>query len=436
MAELVFGSVPVHGHVTPLLAVASGLVERGHRVRFLTGARFADDVAETGSTFVALPPEADFDDRDLLAGITDEERPPGVRGLRYDVREVFLRPAPHQYAALGALVAQPTDAVLVDPGFLGAGMLISRPRSQRPPVIMAGVLPMLLSSAAVPPFGLGLRPLPNAALNRVRNAALRVLVERVIFGSVQAEAQTVFRMASARPLDRFVLDWMGSADAIAQFSVPAFEYPRPDATVPLHFFGPMPASSDLPTPQWWGELDGPAPVVLVTQGTVANQDLGELVRPTVDALADSDALVVVTTGGRPVPEVGTLPSNVRAAEYLPYDQLFPKLDLLVTNGGYGGVHYALAHAVPIVVAGGGEDKPEVAARVAWSGVGVNLRTGRPKSEAIRRAVRRVLDDPSYRVAAQRVASQIAAAPGIGGLEKLILDLAAERGSDPPGADGT
>ena len=206
--------------------------------------------------------------------------------------------------------------------------------------------------------------------------------------------------------------------------MPAFEYPRPDATVPLHFVGPVTPSSDLPTPQWWGELDGPAPVVLVTQGTVANQDLGELVRPTVDALADSDALVVVTTGGRPVPEVGPLPSNVRAAEYLPYDQLFARLDLLVTNGGYGGVHYALAHAVPIVVAGGGEDKPEVAARVAWSGVGVNLRTGRPKSEAIRRAVRRVLDDPSYRVAAQRVAGQIAAAPGIGGLEKLILDLAA------------
>ena len=35
MANIVIGSVPIHGHVTPLLTVAAGLVERGHQVRFL-----------------------------------------------------------------------------------------------------------------------------------------------------------------------------------------------------------------------------------------------------------------------------------------------------------------------------------------------------------------------------------------------------------------
>ena len=50
---------------------------------------------------------------------------------------------------------------------------------------------------------------------------------------------------------------------------------------------------------------------------------------------------------------------------------------MVTNGGYGGVQFALAHGVPLVVAGDHEDKPETAARVAGSGVGRNLKTGRP-----------------------------------------------------------
>ena len=163
--------------------------------------------------------------------------------------------------------------------------------------------------------------------------------------------------------------------------------------------------------------------MLVTQGTIANRDFTELVQPTIQALADQDILVVVTTGGPPVETLGPLPDNVRAAEYLPYDKLFPLLDLMVTNGGYGGVHYALAHAVPLVTAGGGEDKPEVAARVAWSGVGVNLHTGRPKPAAIGRAVRQVLDNPRYRAAAEIAARQIAAAPGIDGLENLIIDLA-------------
>jgi len=339
VTNIVIGSVPIHGHVTPLLAVAAGLVERGHRVRFMTGARFADAVARTGSDFIGLPTEADFDDRELNVGVNNE-RPAGIRGLRYDVREVFLKPARAQYDALRDLVARPTDAVIVDLTFAGAVMLTSESRSTRPPVIVAGVLPLTLSSAAVPPFGLGLEPLRNPVLNRTRTAALRILVERVIFGPVQREADAMFREVHDRPLRPFILNWLSTADAIAQLSVPAFEYPRPDAPVPLHFLGPLTSPSAIPTPAWWSDLSRPAPVVLVTQGTIANRDFTELVRPTVEALADQDILVVVTTGGPPVEGLGPLPDNVRAAEYLPYDKLFPLLDLMVTNGGYGAVHYA------------------------------------------------------------------------------------------------
>jgi hypothetical protein len=51
--------------------------------------------------------------------------------------------------------------------------------------------------------------------------------------------------------------------------------------------------------------------------------------------------------------------------------------VMVTNGGYGGVQMALSYGVPLVVAGASEDKPEVGARVAWSGAGLNLKTGKP-----------------------------------------------------------
>ena len=75
---------------------------------------------------------------------------------------------------------------------------------------------------------------------------------------------------------------------------------------------------------------------------------------------------------------------------------------MVTNGGYGGVQQALAHGVPLVVAGASEDKPEVAARVAWSGAGLDLRTGRPSEENLRAGVQAVLGNPSYREHARRL----------------------------------
>lgn len=427
MAHYLMASVPIHGHVSPLLAVAAGLVERGHHVRFLTGVRFSTMVEQTGSVFVALPDTADFDDR-LHGGVT-VDRPAGIAGLRYDVTHLFLAPARAQYEALTALIdtdgpgEASTDAVIVDPAFTGAMLLAAHMVGTRPPVVVAGVLPLTLSSRAVPPFGLGLQPWAGP-LNRLRNTLLRTLVQQVVFKPVQRDLDVLHRSVHGRPADAFILNWVSRADAIVQFSVPAFEYPRPDAVVPLRFAGPVTRTSDTDLPAWWPDLDAARHVVLVTQGTIANTDLNELIGPTVEGLDGEDLLVVVTTGGPPVEQLGALPANVRAAEFLPYDTLFPRLDLMVTNGGYGGVHYALAHGVPLVVAGATEDKPEVAARVAWSGAGVDLRTGHPTPDAVRRAVRRVLDTPDYRCAAATVAAQIGGARGVDELIDAITALGA------------
>ena len=159
-----------------------------------------------------------------------------------------------------------------------------------------------------------------------------------------------------------------------QFSVPAFEYPRSDAPATLHFAGPISAAgSRAPRPGWWADLDRGRPVIHVTQGTIANKDYRQLIGPTLEALADDDVMVVVSTGGRPIDTLPSLPSNARAAEYLAYDELLPRTDVFVTNGGYGGVQYALRYGVPIVASGGKEDKPEVGGRVVWSGVGRRIR---------------------------------------------------------------
>ncbi|CAI3796551.1 glycosyltransferase [Pseudarthrobacter sp. MM222] len=137
--------------------------------------------------------------------------------------------------------------------------------------------------------------------------------------------------------------------------------------------------------------------------------------------------MVVSTGGRPVDTLtGPLPDNVRVASYLPYDELLPKTDVLVTNGGYGGVQFALRHGVPLVVAGQTEEKPEVCARVAWSGTGINLRTNRPKPEAVAEAVRAVLADSSYREAGSRIGSAIRASRGVDGLADLVAEVCSGR----------
>ncbi|WP_323960480.1 hypothetical protein GC088_03240 [Arthrobacter sp. JZ12] len=223
------------------------------------------------------------------------------------------------------------------------------------------------------------------------------------------------------------MDWPRRADLLAQFT-PEFEYPRSDLPDTVHFVGPVSQgggreSTEVALPEWWGELDAGRPVVHVTQVTVANQDFDDLVRPTIDGLANEDVLVVVSTGGRPESTLtGPLPANVRVSSYLPYDQLLPKTDVLVANGGYGGVQFALRHGVPLVVAGQTEEKTEVCARVAGSSTGINLRTNRPKPDDVAKAVRTVLADSSYREAAERIGEAIKASRGVDALVDLIEAL--------------
>lgn len=102
------------------------------------------------------------------------------------------------------------------------------------------------------------------------------------------------------------------------------------------------------------------------------------------------------------------------------------------NGGYGGVQYALRYGVPIVATGGKEDKPEVGARVAWSGVGRRIRTERPTPRALRRDILAVLNQPRYRQASQRVATDMAAAPGFAGVADVVDGLIMSTARvDPP-----
>lgn len=425
MSSILICSTPVHGHVTPLLAVTRTLVEAGHDVRFLTGQRYREAVEKAGATYLPLPAAADYDDRSMDAAFPGRVGLTGPTGIRYDMIQIFLRPLQAQLAAVRLALTSPTDLIMSEPLFTGILGVLVEPASSRPPIVSLGIVPLGAKSKDTAPFGLGVPPLPGP-VGRIRNALMSVMAEKVIFAPVQKFAEEQVLAATGRDLGGFFLNWPSRAEAFVQFTVPEFEYPRSDLSDRVHFVGPVStsATSGASLPEWWGELDGARRVVHVSQGTVANQDYEELILPTIRGLADDpNVIVVATTGGRPVSSVpGRIPSNVFLAEYLPYDELLPRTDVMVTNGGYGGVHFALRHGVPLVVAGMTEDKIEVSARIAWSGVGVNLRTNRPTDEAVAAGVRRVLADPNFATEANRIGVAIARSPGVAGILPIVDEL--------------
>lgn len=437
MSSILICISPAESHVAPILDVVRAFASRDHRVRVLTGARFGDRVRALGAEPIAFPRDAD-----ILDELDTRERPRGRRAINEGLTDGFIRPARAQLPSLrAAIAAEHTDAIVIDPTILAAQLL----GEDRPVLACCGIFPLTVSSVDTAPFGLGMAP-PRNAFERARSRTMTWMARKLILAGVHRDLDAFYRENGMPGLgDLFFTDYIfqpGVVDLHAQFTVSSFEYPRSDLPAHVRFYGPLrpPTATSRSLPEWWDDLDDSRPVVHVSQGTVGNTDFSELVAPTLEALADEPVTVVVTTGrgtdGRSVGELPSLPANAVAADFIPYGALMDRTSVFVTNGGYGGLQLALAAGVPIVIAGDTEDKIETSARVAWSGAGVSLKTGRPTASVVRTAVRQVLEDPSYREAAARIGRDIAASPGAGGMVADVEQLIAERAVAADGSAGT
>lgn len=424
MARFLLTAMPFTGHVAPLAAVAGWLVQRGHDVRFYTGSRFRARVEAVGARLVPWERAPDFDENNLPATFPRLVGKKGMRQLFVNMTDCFIGTVPAQHADLTAeWQREPWDVLAADETSVGAA-LFSETIGRTWATI--AVVPLNLVGPGGPPSGMGLRPGTNP-LTRGRDAVLRGLVpliSRPLITALDIAERAVGLAPRGLTMDRIVF----SPTLILATGGPPLDHGRTDRPQHLHFVGELAASpargSAAALPDWWGDLDGHR-VVLVMQGT-QNIDPKDVIRPALDALAERDVLVVATTG---VPAADifefVVPPNVRVMGLAPFPELLPRIDLAITNGGWGGTVAALAHGIPLIVAGGDLDKPEVAARVEWSGAGANLRTGTPSRAALESAIDVVLGDPSFRIAAGRVGAELRSLGGADRAADLLEALLSE-----------
>ncbi|HET8778528.1 MAG TPA: nucleotide disphospho-sugar-binding domain-containing protein [Agromyces sp.] len=422
MADVMIAVMPFHGHVAPMAAVAEAFIEAGHAVRVYTGSAHAARFAALGAIVVPWASAPDFDEHDLAATFPELRGRKGPRQLLANVEHVFVRTAAGQARDLRAEFArEPWEVIVADGLSLGARFASEQSAT---PWVTVSIVPLAIPSRDLPPMMFGLSP-ASGALGRLRDRALRALTRIGARGIRRAYVDE--RRRAGLPADALTLDEIFiSPTLVCASGVEELEFPRSDLPASVVFVGELtrPRAGDLPLPPWWQEVEASdVPVVLVTQGTL-NVDPHDLIEPTVAALGRQDVLLVATTGKAEQHALPfATPPNALVAGLVPYDALLPRANMMITNGGWGGVLGALAHGVPLIVAGGDIDKPDIAARVAWAGAGVNLRTGRPSARSVLRAWRRVSADASYRANAERIGTSLAAHDGprevVGHTERLL-----------------
>ena len=402
MARFLLTTQPIPGHINPMVPIARELVTRRHDVLWYTGKLFRGAVEKTGARFLPMRAAPDFDLTDPSV-MPERHGLKGIAQLKFYLQHMLLDSAPGQVEDLADYVARwPVDALFSDITFLGSLYLSEL---DGPPCAVLGATAYPQLSRDTAPYGLGWQP-SSGFFGRLRNQLLNVLVGRVMFADVNRYADGIRQRIGLPPTDFPFIDTAPLlSDLYLQATAAAFEYPRSDLPEKVHFIGPLihrPSEPFVP-PDWWAELDAGRPVVHVTQGTIATAH-EQLMVPAIQGLAEEEVLVIATTGGKTADEfpLSPLPSNVRLEPFVPYHSLLPKADVMITNAGYGGVQFALAHGVPLVAAGRTEDKKEICARLEWAGVGITLPTESPRPEQIRNAVRRILGNPGFHEDSRRL----------------------------------
>lgn len=393
--KVICASLPGHGHAHPMLAVARALTRRGHEVVFTSSPEHDSDAARAGATPVALP---------LTEGSP-------LHALRpYQDSENLA-------AATAPLVAEiAPDVVVADLLTLGAGLAAEMNGVPWASLVIHG---LHTPSRDLLPFGWGARPArwgPAKLRDRwMQRAHLRDLARA---REHLNRARTNLRLPPTERVDGGL-----SPDLQLVATLPSLEPPRSDWPPHAHVIGPC--LWDAP-----GEpIEAPAgdaPVVLIAASTARADD--RMLRHAVRAIARLRLRAVVTAGKSAIPD--PVPRGVVAAVTGSHDELLPRCDALVCNGGHGVVARALSHGVPIVVVPGHGDQRENGYRVERAGAG--LRVLRPSR--IAPAVVRVLANPSYREAARRIRAEAARMDGPGTAVDLVEQLVAAAGRTTPPVD--
>lgn len=435
--HLVFGATPVDGHTYPLIRIAEDLTRRGFEITFIGGDQFEPAITKMGARHVSIRP--------LINPKIVAEReaiPAGLPRLLWDIKHVFTGETPHRWEVLkGVLEDIRADdgerevIVMPETCFMGAnpislGAPLPKGYTTRPKVINLQPIPYMATSIDTAPFGPGLPP-DSTESGRARNQFMNQMMVGGPFAEVIAHQDQVLKELGATEILEPQIPfhhWMLMHDLNLQLCPPSLEYDRSDMPSNVKFAGcltPKPIPADFACPAWWDDVKrGDRRIVAVTQGTIA-REASSLIIPTIYALSDrDDLLVVVILGekGAVLPDDMTIPYNTRVIDYLPYDILLPYASVFVMNAGYGGFLHGVSNGVPMVLAGESEDKPEIAARGEWSGVAVNLRTGRPTPDLVREGVERVLSEDSFKKRVEEIKAENEAMKIHDFIEEQILSI--------------
>jgi zeaxanthin glucosyltransferase len=387
------------GHLNPAIGLGGQLAARGHEVTIFHTAIAKGSVRKSGLNFWQIEDPIEGTPRQQLLHT-------GKRGSWIAPRSVLFAETVRENAyrvlraGRDAVRKAGMQALVIDQADLAAGSVAD---FLGLPFVTLSTFPPVVLDAYSPPTFFDWDPdttYSSLLRNRIGNALVRYM------------ASPVIRMVNATRRDWGLapfrnLDEMFSQQPVITVLPEAFDFPRTRRPFNLLYTGPFRRNEnrmmgDFP----WEKLDG-RPLVYASLGTIQNNHPG-VFRTIADACSALNVQLVLSLGGgRLLPEdFESLPGDPLVVHYAPQLHLLQMARLTITHAGLNTTLESLAAGVPMVAIPLANDEFGVAARIKWTQTGAVLSLKHLSKIGLRNLIQRVLEDPKYRFAAQRMKAAI------------------------------
>ena len=408
MKRIVFATFGSLGDLHPYVAISQELVRRGHRPLIATFEEYRGAVKAAGIGFAPMRPSMSvFGDKTaVMERLFDPWRGPEIM-----VREMFMPRLRDSYRDL-ADACHGADLLVTHP-LSFAGPLLAQKEGLRwvstilaPLSLFSDIDPPLLPGASVLAWARKLGVAPYRWMFRIPRAVVRRWEQplrefRAELGLPATDAIAQFEGQFSRPLN------------LALFS-PALAAPQPDWPANTRVCG-FPRYDGAPLdPRTHAELEaflasGEPPIVFGL-GSSAVMIAGDFWHRAIAATRQIGRRAILLTG-KPPEDLGSLPRDVKAFQYLPYSEVFPRAAAIVHPGGIGTLAQALSAGRPQLIVPVAFDQPDNARRAFALGVARSLPFRKATAATMARELSALLASPDCASRAAAVGVTVAREDG-------------------------
>lgn len=404
------------GNIPLIMPIVGRLVARGHAVQVLAGpgirpsrmpvsARLVERIRTAGAVCVPFsePPQHPFDNPPPMRGIVRGWVPQRLLRIATNEARTALWSPTWATNVTRQLRDAPPDVLVADFFLLGALAAAEAARIPSAALVHNAFPPYVPDH---PPKGLGLQPARNAS------EVLNHLFWRWAYDRVWTrDALGPHNMARAglglHPL-RSPFQQYDRAKRVLVLGSRAFDFPSARLPANVRYVGSPIDDAGAQAGDWNASLPTTdrMPLILVSLSTL-NQGQNEVMQRILDALDGMPVRALVTVGPSLDAAAFRAPPNAVLETFVPHSAILPHVAAMVTQCGLGSLTKALMHGVPLVCLPLIGEQADNAARIVAHGAGIRLKAD-ATPERIRAALKRVLAEPDYRRAAERLRTRLAA----------------------------